>query len=173
MERAEKRLEALEEFIRNKLFPRLGNTVPAPTELASAIHQHLPPSPPSSPAPGPLPGIGLDISRTQDDRVREGNAGTVRRRANEAVEEKGVTCLGVNSRGNGRYRLLFRKADIDEVRRDDSWVTTHFNKGTRYGEQWYPLRIDRAYREVVTDELGCALFGRMDGVKVHKIGNSI
>jgi len=45
----------------------------------------------------------------------------------------------------------------------------HFDKGTLYKEQWYPLRIDRAFREVVTDELGCTLFGRMNGVKVHKM----
>src|SRR2546423_7401321 len=57
-ERAEKRVEALEEFIRNELSPRVGNPVPAPTEPASTTHQDLPPSPPSSPAPGPLPGIG-------------------------------------------------------------------------------------------------------------------
>jgi len=48
-------------------------------------------------------------------------------------------------------------------------VKTHFDKGTLYREQWYPLRIDRAYREVGTDELGCTLFGRMNGVKVHKM----
>jgi hypothetical protein len=144
-------------------------TGPAPTEPASAVHQHLPPSPPPSPTPGPLPGIGLYLSRTQDEEIREGNAGTVRRRANEALKEKGVACLGVNSKGNGRYRLLFREADVDKVRRDDSWVATYFNKGTLYGEQWYPLRIDRAYREVATDELGCTLFGRMNGVKVHKM----
>ena len=96
-ERAEKRVEALEEFIRNELFSRVGNPVPAPPGPASATHQHLPPSLPSSPAPGPLLGVGLDLSRTQDDEIREGNAGTIRRRANEAVKEKGITCLGVNS----------------------------------------------------------------------------
>jgi hypothetical protein len=49
------------------------------------------------------------------------------------------------------------------------FCSCHFDKGTLYGEQWYPLRIDRAYREVATDELGCTLFGRMNGVKVHKM----
>jgi hypothetical protein len=56
-ERAGKRVESLEEFIRNELFPRVANPIPAPVEHANAgpTHQHLPPSPLSSPAPG-LPG---------------------------------------------------------------------------------------------------------------------
>lgn len=111
----------------------------------------------------------MDLSRTQDEEIKEGNASTVRRRANEALKEKDITCLGVNSKRNGRYRLLFREADVDKVRRDDACVKIHFDKGTLYGEQWYPLRVDRAYREVATDELGCTLFGRMNGVKIHKM----
>ncbi|KFA80208.1 hypothetical protein S40288_09886 [Stachybotrys chartarum IBT 40288] len=31
------------------------------------------------------------------------------------------------------------------------------------------LRVDRAYRAVATDELGCAVFGQMNGVKVRKM----
>ena len=171
-ERAEKRVESLEEFVRNELFPRVANPIPAPVEHANAgpTHQHLPPSPPSPPAPGPLPGIGLDLSRVRDSEIKEGNAGTVRRRANEALKERDITCLGVNSKGNGRYRLLFQEADVDKVRQDDSLVKTHFSKGTLYGEQWYPLRIDRAYREVAIDELGCTLFSRMNGLKCTRCG---
>ena len=110
-ERAEKRVESLEEFIRNELFPRVANPTPAPVEHtnASPTHQHLPPSPPSSPAPGPLPGIGLDLSRVQDGEIKEGNAGTVRRRTNEALKERGIACLRVNAKGNGRYRILFER----------------------------------------------------------------
>jgi hypothetical protein len=170
-ERAEKRVEALEEFIRNELFPRIAS--PPEAACSNAAHQdqdqHLPPSPPPSPAPGPLPGVGLDLSRVQDRDIKEGNAGTVRRRANEALKDLGVSCLGVNSKGNGRYRLLFREADVDKVRQNDSWIRTHFDKATFYGEQWYPFRVDRAYRAVATDELGCAVFGQMNGVKVHKM----
>ena len=176
-ERAEKRVESLEEFIRNELFPRVASLALPPTpapvlsEPASTKEApgHLPPSPPPSPAPGPIPGIGLDLSRVQDSAIKDGNAGTVRRRANEALKELGVACLGVNSKGNGRYRLLFREADVDKVRQNDAWIKSHFNKGTMYGEQWYPLRIDRAHRDVATDELGCTLFGRMNEVKVHKM----
>jgi hypothetical protein len=116
-----------------------------------------------------LPGIGLDLSRVQDEEIKEGNAGVVRRRANEALKERGITCLRVNDKGNGRYRLLFKEADVDGLQRNDSWVTTHFNKETLYGEQWYPIRIDRAYKSVTTDDLGCTLFGRMNKVKVHKM----
>src|SRR5438046_1810404 len=47
------------------------------------------------------------LSRVQDSEMKEGNAGTVHRRANEALKERGITCLGVNSKGNGRYQLLF------------------------------------------------------------------
>ena len=57
----------------------------------------------------------------------------IRRHANEALRERGVTYIGVNDKGNGWYRLLFKEADIDGLRQDDSWVTTHFNKGTLYG----------------------------------------
>lgn len=42
-------------------------------------------------------------------------------------------------------------------------------QGTLYREQWDPLQIDTAYRKVATDELGCTLFGRMNGVKVRKM----
>jgi hypothetical protein len=101
--------------------------------------------------------------------INGGNASTVRRRVNKALEEKGISCLGANSKGNGRYRLLFRYGDIDKVRRDDSWLRTHFGKGTLYGEQWYPMRVDRAYREVAADEMGCTLFGQLNGVKAHKM----
>ncbi|KAM4067830.1 DDE superfamily endonuclease [Hirsutella rhossiliensis] len=169
-ERAEKRVESLEEFIRNELFPRVASPPSPPLEMRlisnsnSTCHlRHHPP------VPGPLPGIGLDVSRVLDSDIKEGNAGTIRRRANAALENLGVTCLGVNSKGNGRFRLLFRETDVDKVRQNDTWIRTHFDKGTLYGEQWYPLRVDRAHRGVATDDIGCAVFGRMNGVKVHKM----
>jgi hypothetical protein len=31
------------------------------------------------------------------------------------------------------------------------------------------MRVDRAYHKVATDEMGCDLFSRMNGVKVHKV----
>ena len=31
------------------------------------------------------------------------------------------------------------------------------------------MRIDRAYKSVAIDDLGCTLFGRMNKVKVHKM----
>ena len=164
-EKAEKRVEAVEEFIRNELFPRVNAPQPQPS--------NIPPSPPSSPPPslppGQIPGIGLDLSRVATPEIKEGNAGTVRKRVNEALKEKGVTCVGVNSKGSGRYRLLFHTDDIDKVRRDDTWLKTYFDKGSLYGEQWYPMRVDRARHKVATDGMGCALFGRMNGVKVHKM----
>ena len=88
---------------------------------------------------------------------------------NEAIKERDITCLGVNSKGNGRYRLLFQCKDIDKVRMDDARLRTHFDRGTLYGEQWYPMRVDRVYYEVAVDEMGCSLFGQLNGVKVHKM----
>lgn len=164
-EKAEKRIETLEEFIRNELFPRINTS--SPTNRSS------PPSPPPSPplpvAPAHLPGIGLDLSRVTIPEIKEGNAGTVRRRVNEALKEKDITCLGVNSKGSGRYRLLFHSKDVDNVRRDEAWLRTHFDRGTIYGEQWYPMRVDRVHHEVAVDEMGCTLFGQMNGIKVHKM----
>ncbi|KAL5331200.1 hypothetical protein ACEPPN_000729 [Leptodophora sp. 'Broadleaf-Isolate-01'] len=160
-EKAEQRIETLEEFIRNELVPRI--TTPPPAGPPP------PPSPPSSPppsvAPGQIPGVGLDLSRVVIPEI----TGAVRRRVNKALKERGITCLGVNSKGNGRYRLLFQGKDIDNVRKDDTWVRTHFDKGTLYGEQWYPMRVDRAYHEVAMDEMGCSIFGQLNGVKVHKM----
>jgi hypothetical protein len=46
---------------------------------------------------------------------------------------------------------------------------THFDRGTLYGEQWYPIRVDRAYHGVAVDEMGCSIFGQLNGVKVHKM----
>ncbi|KAM4058177.1 DDE superfamily endonuclease [Hirsutella rhossiliensis] len=122
--------------------------------------QHLPPSPPPSPFPGPLPGIGLDVSRVLDSDVKDGNAGTIRRRANAALEKLGVTCLGVNSKGNGRFRLLFRESDVDK---------DTLRQGNAIWGAVVPLRVDRAHCGVATDDIGCAVFGRMNGVKVHKM----
>jgi hypothetical protein len=85
-ERAEKRIESLEEFIRNELFLRVAGPVSAP---APASRPASPPSPPPSSVRGPLPGIGLDLSRVQDREIKEGNAGVVRRRANEALKGEG------------------------------------------------------------------------------------
>jgi len=104
-EKAEKCIKTLEEFIQNELFPQI-NTPPPPTTSPPP-----PPSPPSSPppsvAPAQIPGIGLDLSRVAIPEIKEGNAGTVRRRVNEALKERNITCLGVNSKGNGWYWLLF------------------------------------------------------------------
>jgi hypothetical protein len=84
-DKAEKRIEALEEFIRNELFPRIGAT--------SLANTPPPPSPPSSPppsiAPGQIPGVGLDLSRVAIPEIKEGNAGTVHRRVNEALKGEG------------------------------------------------------------------------------------
>ena len=108
-EKAEKRIETLEEFIRNELFPRINTS--SPTNPPS------PPSPPPSPPlpvdPAHLPGTGLDLSRVTIPEIKEGNAGTVRRRVNEALKEKDTTCLGLNSKGNERYRLLFHSKDVE------------------------------------------------------------
>jgi hypothetical protein len=30
-------------------------------------------------------------------------------------------------------------------------VRTHFNRGTPYGEQWYPVKLDRAYYGAAVD----------------------
>jgi hypothetical protein len=79
-----------------------------------------PPPLPSSPFQGPIPGLGLDLSRVQDREIKGGNAGTVRKCMNEVLKERGITCLGVNSKRNGRYWLLFKEMDVDSLQRDDS-----------------------------------------------------
>lgn len=101
--------------------------------------------------------------------IKERNAGAVRRRVNEALKGRNITCLGVNAKGNGRYRLLFQGKDIDNVQKDDAWVRIHFDRGTLYGEQWYPVRVDRAYHGAAVDEMGCLIFGQLNWVKVHKM----
>jgi len=75
----------------------------------------------------------------------------------------------VNDKGNGRYRLLFHQKHIDDLQRDDTWLKTHFDKGRIYGEQWYPVRVDRALRSQVIDETGCNEFSRLNGVEVKKM----
>jgi len=96
-EQAEKRVESLEEFIRNELFPHIAIPTPAPEPT-------VPPPPPSPTSLGrrALLDIGLDLSRVQDKEIREENAGVVRRRANEALQERGITCLGANDKLSGR-----------------------------------------------------------------------
>ena len=65
----------------------------------------------------------------QDYEIKEGNAGVVHRRANKALKKRGITCLGVNSKGKRRYRLLFKEADVDGLRRDNSWLGTTLTRG--------------------------------------------
>ncbi|KIM98212.1 hypothetical protein OIDMADRAFT_146890 [Oidiodendron maius Zn] len=121
-EKAEKRIEALEEFIRNELFPRIGTT-----STASASSLPLPPlSPPPSIAPRQILGVGLDLSRVAILEIREGNAGTVYKQVNEALKEKGITCLGVNSKWNGCYRLLFHGDNIDKAVNLHDAITVNF-----------------------------------------------
>lgn len=91
-------------------------------------------------------------------------------RVNDALKEKDITCIGVNDKGNGRYRLIFENDDdVNVVRRDDSWLNVHLPKARLYGEQWYPVRLDRVHRDAPIDEEGCELFGSLHGVKVHKM----
>jgi hypothetical protein len=171
--KAEKRLEDLEEFIRNQLFPRLNDaSVPSCPPGVPSVKLSKP-SPPQAVQPPPppyrVPGINLDLSRVSNPELRNGDAGAVRKRACEALKERGVTCLGVNSKGNGRYRSHFNQNDVESLRRDDSWVRTHFDKGTVYGEQWYPVRVDSAFRGNKTDELGCTVLGRLNNVEAKKM----
>jgi hypothetical protein len=163
---------------------RIDNLGRVYTKRAFSSHQYIstgvsppPPSPPSSPppsiTPGQIPGIRLDPSRVTIPEIKEGNAGAVRRRVNVPLRERYITCLGVNSKGNGRYRLLFRGKNIDNVRKDDAWVRTHFDRGTLYGELWYPIRVDRVYHEAAVDEKGCSRFTRCDGLGICRLIRSI
>jgi len=76
VEKAEKRIKTLEEFIRDEFFSQI-NTPPAKAGSP-------PISPPSSPLPlvalGQIPGIGLDLCRVMILEIREGNTGAMRRR---------------------------------------------------------------------------------------------
>jgi hypothetical protein len=81
----------------------------------------LPPSsPPPVIAPGQIPGIGLDLSQVAISEIKDGNAGTVHRCVNEALKEKNIIYLGVNSKENGRYQLLFQGKDIENIRKDNT-----------------------------------------------------
>jgi len=159
-----KKIDSLEKFIRNELLPRIGGLPQKP--ISAPVDATPPPSPPHPPSQ--IPGLGLDVSRAL--RVPE-NAGVVRERVNEALKEMGIKCIGVNDKGNGRYRLLFRKSDdVDKVHQDDSWLKGGSLKRARlYGEQWYPIRIDRVHKNTSVDENGQADFGRLNGVIVYKI----
>lgn len=73
----------------NELFLRVARPIPSPSPApASAFKPASPPSPPPSLVRGPLLSIGLDLSRVQDREAGKGNAGAVRRRANEALKER-------------------------------------------------------------------------------------
>jgi hypothetical protein len=110
-------VDALEEFIRNELFPHVARPVSAPASAPAS-----PPSPPPSLVRGPLPGIGLDLSWVQDREIREWNAGVVCRRANEALKERGITCLGVNSKGRGDIACCLRRRIPTVCDRTPLWL---------------------------------------------------
>jgi hypothetical protein len=88
-EKAEKRLLDLEELIRDQILPRVSSSdVPLPSSNA-ATPQTLPLSPPSTPPPtARVPSIGLDLSRTTNHELKVGNAGTIRRRADDALKKR-------------------------------------------------------------------------------------
>ena len=100
-----------------------------------------PPPPPSSPSsprppitPGQILGVGLDLSRVAIPRSRRerGDGTQVGERGSQG---EGHNLFGSQSKRYGRYRLLFHGGGIDEVRRDDTWLRTHFDRETLYREQ--------------------------------------
>lgn len=159
------RIESLESLIRDELLPRLADpsattkkAAPIPTNQPISMEQLFPPK--------QIPGIGLDLSRCYE-YIRKSNAGVVRSAVNKSLEEIGVKCLGINDKGNSRFRLLFDKKDIDKVRRDDKWLESEFPRARIYGEQWYPLRLDRVSEDTAIDVDGCKEFGRRNDVMVY------
>ncbi|KAM4060904.1 hypothetical protein HRG_014373 [Hirsutella rhossiliensis] len=87
-ERAEKRVESLEEFIRNELFPRVASPPESATKCASSATATAPATFATT-LSGPRATAWHWLRRESgpDSDIKEGNAGTIRRRANAALEK--------------------------------------------------------------------------------------
>ena len=93
----------------------------------------------------------------------------MRRCVNKALKERDITCLGVNSKGNSQYQLLFQGKDINNIQKDNTQVKTYFNRGILYREQQYLVRVNRVYYSIVVDKIGYLIFSQLNRVKVYKI----
>ena len=88
---------------------------------------------------------------------------------NEALKERNITCLGVNSKGNSQYQLLFQGKDVNNIQKDNTQVKIYFNRGILYREQQYLVRVNRVYYSIVVDKIGYLIFSQLNRVKVYKI----
>ena len=88
---------------------------------------------------------------------------------NKALKERNIICLGVNSKGNGQYWLLFQGKDVNNIQKDNTQVKTYFNRGILYREQQYLVRVNRAYYGIVVDKIDYLIFSQLNRVKVYKI----
>ena len=93
----------------------------------------------------------------------------MRRHVNKALKERDIICLGVNSKGNSQYQLLFQGKDINNIQKDNTQVKIYFNRGILYREQQYLVRVNRVYYSIVVDKIGYLIFSQLNRVKVYKI----
>ena len=88
---------------------------------------------------------------------------------NKALKERNITYLGVNSKGNSQYQLLFQGKDINNIQKNNTQDKIYFNRGILYREQQYLVRVNRVYYSIVVDKIGYLIFSQLNRVKVYKI----
>jgi len=165
--RAEKRVEELECTVKDLLQQQ--HTTPPRTVSPP------PPTPPlhAEAPPFRLPGVNLDISGAP--RLRDLAPGQLRERVDECLHAHGLgfQCLGVNVKEKDKIRAFFKGTDYPAAQGAvDKWVHA-MAKGEGqvriYGEQWFPVRVDRVKKSISMDELGCKVVGLLNKVKITKM----
>ena len=58
------------------------------------------------------------------------------------------------------------KKNVYAVHQDDKWVKICFAGSSFYGEQWYPVKIDRVWRDLDLKNITRELLGRINRAKI-------
>lgn len=81
--------------------------------------------------------------------------------------------LGLIKKGPDRVRVFFKSQDIKEAQETRAqWSKVMGAGGDEvrvYGEQWFPLKVDRVKRTLPIDEVGRTLVEKLNQVKIAKM----
>lgn len=166
--RAEKRVKELECSVKS-LLKQQPTTLPQPASSPSPTPARLHAEAPSF----HLPGLNLDMSGAA--RLRDLAPGELRKHVDKCLDACGLDfrCLGVNVKEKYKVRVFFKGKDYQAAQKSvDKWVGAMITGEDRvrlYGEQWFPVRVDRVKKSMPMDELGCTLFGKLNNAKVAKM----
>jgi hypothetical protein len=167
-ERAEKRVEELEVTVKSLL-----TTQSRPAETRTGLSPTPPTTLYANKPQYRLPGVNLDLSGAP--QLRDKTPGELRKCVDDGLQACGLEIrnLGVNVKEKDKIRVFFRGDDHGTAQKEvDKWVKAMVKEQGHvrvYGEQWFPVTVDRVRKSMTMDEIGRTLFGKLNSVKVAKM----